>query len=213
MTRLLLIRHGQSESNHLAVFAGQSNPALTQVGIDQAKSTAKFIAENYKVDKIYASDLKRAYDTALCLGQLLDMEVIPEPGLREIYAGKWEQVKFTEIIQRYPEEYDVWLHHIGQAVCVGGESVRQMGERVLGTLTKIARENDGKTVAVGTHATPIRVTQSLLQTGGLEEMENIPWVSNASVTVIEYNEGIWKIAAVSQDEHLAQLRSTLPANV
>lgn len=80
-------------------------------------------------------------------------------------------------------------------------------------LTKIAEDNDGKTVAIATHATPIRVAQSIIQCGALNEMENIPWVSNASVTVLEYNNNIWKVVTVSEDEHLAELKTLLPANV
>ena len=113
----------------------------------------------------------------------------------------------------FPDEYAVWNDHIGSSACPGGESVRQLGDRVMATLEKIARANDGKTVAIGTHATPVRVAQTLTQTGGLDEMENIPWVTNASVTELCYDNGKWSVIAVSQDAHLAALRTSLPANV
>ena len=86
MTTLLLIRHGESEANRNRVFGGQINPDLQERGVMQAKLTAKFIAENYKVDKIYSSDLKRAYRTAQPLSYILNMEIKAEKRLREIYA-------------------------------------------------------------------------------------------------------------------------------
>lgn len=213
MTTLLLIRHGESEANRNKVFGGQINPDLQERGVMQAELTAKFIAENYKVDKIYSSDLKRAYRTAQALSDILNMEIKAEKRLREIYAGKWEGVKFEELKVAYPEEYNVWLTDIGNAVCTEGESVRELGERIHGILTEIAEENDEKTVAIATHATPIRVMISMIETGGISEMKNIPWVTNASVTEITYDNGNWKIVEKSKDAHLEELRTNLPSNV
>ncbi len=213
MTTLILIRHGESMANRQGVFAGQIDPDLQSKGIKQAELTGKYIIDNYKVDRIYSSDLQRAYKTAMCLAEMLDMEVVQDKNLREINAGKWEGMKFDELSVVYPEEYNIWLNHIGRAECVGGETVKQLGDRIMSALTKIAQENDGKTIAIATHATPIRVAQSIIESGTTEEMENIPWVSNASVTVFEYNNNVWKIIATSKDEHLAELKTELPSNV
>ncbi len=213
MTTLILIRHGESEANRHGIFAGQIDPDLQNKGIMQAKKTAKYISEHYIVDKIYASDLKRAFRTAECLAEVLCLDVIPKRELREIYAGAWEGVKFDELSVLYPEAYDTWLHDIGASCCTGGESVKQLGERIMNVLTEIAKENDGKTVAIATHATPIRVAQSLIKTHGLEEMKNIPWVPNASVTVFEYSNESWAIKAESLDAHLEELKTFLPKNV
>lgn len=212
MTKLILIRHGESEANAKGIFAGQINPDLEKKGLDQAKLTAKHIAGNYKVDKIYSSDLQRAYKTALCLADITGLEVEKNQNLREIFAGDWEGLTFEQLQKKYPDEYGVWMNHIGKARCAGGESVAELGNRVMEVLTKIAKDNEGKTVAVATHATPIRVMQSLVETGGLDEMENIPWVSNASVNIFEYD-GNWKIVSLSLDSHLAELKTVLPKNV
>ena len=213
MTTIILIRHGESEANRHGIFAGHTDADLQPKGLNQAKVTAKYIANNYNVDKIYASDLKRAYKTAMCLGEILDLEVVAEKGLREIYAGEWEGMEFDKLSLLYPDEYSKWLKDIGSSVCNGGESVAELGERIMNILTKIAKENEGQTVAIGTHATPIRVAQCLIKTGALKEMKNIPWVTNASVTVFEYSSGVWSINAESIDEHLGELKSALPKNV
>ena len=69
MTRLLFVRHGQSEANLEGVFAGQIDPALTELGYRQAECTAEFIAKTYSVDAVYSSDLQRAYHTGLAAGR------------------------------------------------------------------------------------------------------------------------------------------------
>lgn len=212
MTTLLLIRHGESEANRQKIFAGQINPDLQPEGLLQAEMTAKYIAENYKVDKIYASDLTRAYKTGKALGDLLEMEVIPDKNLREIYAGEWEGKLFSELPENYAEDFYMWMNDMGHSRPTGGESVRELGDRIMATLTKIAEENDGKTVAVATHATPIRAVQSILQTGSVDAMSKISYVSNASVTELRYD-GEWKLVAVGMDEHLGDMRTALPTNV
>ena len=213
MTTLLLIRHGQSEANLDGVFAGQINPRLTEKGLEQAELTAKYIANNYDVDVIYSSDLQRAYQTALSLSKLVNKDVVKDEKLREIYAGKWEGVNFLELKELYKEDFGVWLSDLGKAVCTDGESVKEMGNRVVLELASIAEANDGKTVAVAIHATPIRAMQCFVETGGFDEMQNIPWVSNASVSVFSYNNKEWKIISISEDSHLGDLKTQLPKTV
>ncbi len=212
MTTLLLIRHGESEANRNNIFAGQIDPPLQDRGVKQAELTAKYIMENYKVDKIFSSDLQRAYNTAMCLSKLSGIDVIKDEGLREIAAGEWEGMLFDELPVHYPEEFGVWINDIGKAACPGGESASELSRRVMNTIERIAKENDGKTVAVATHATPIRAAQSIIEAGTIDRMNDFAWVSNASVTIIEYD-GTWKVARASVDEHLEELKTALPDNV
>ena len=213
MTTLLLIRHGQSVANLERVFAGNYNAPLTELGLRQAEKTAEFIAENYKVDCVYASDLIRAFETGKTVANALKLPIIPNDGLREIRAGEWEALPFDDIVVKFPEEYKKWKEDIGNSSCPNGESVKELGERVMATLTAIAEENDGKTVVVATHATPIRASRTLIEHGNLTHMQNIPWVSNASVTELIYDNGKWSVGKVGQDSHLNDFRTNLPNNV
>ncbi|MBE6596493.1 MAG: histidine phosphatase family protein [Ruminococcaceae bacterium] len=213
MTRFILIRHGESEANRNNIFAGHLNADLQNKGVRQAELTAKYIVDNYKVDRVYASDLIRAFKTGKCVADLLGIEVIPNKGLREIEAGVWDGLRFDELPYKYPKEFDIWINDIGNSYCPGGERVAQVAERFIGTLRDIASENDGKTVVIATHATPIRTLQTFIEYGDLAKMQIVPWVSNASVTVVEYEDGQWKCTLLSYDEHLGELRTVLPARI
>lgn len=213
MTKLLLVRHGQSEANNLDIFAGNYDIELTELGHKQAKCTAKFIADNYKVDKVYASDLKRAYKTAEYVAEAVGCDVIADKNFREISAGKWEGVKFDVISEKYADAWEKWRTDLGNSRCTGGESVRELGERVINALKKVAEENEGKTIAIGTHATPIRATQCVFGEYGYDRMMEFPWVSNASVTELVYEDGKFALTKIGEDEHLTGLKSSLPANV
>ena len=57
MTTFILTRHGQSTANVTTLFAGQLDPKLTELGAKQAEKMSDWITQNYKIDKIYSSDL------------------------------------------------------------------------------------------------------------------------------------------------------------
>ena len=102
MTTLLLIRHGESAANRADVFAGNYDAELLPRGFDQARCSAKYIKENFKVTRVFASDLHRAYHTGKCVADEFGLEVSKTPRLREIDAGEWDGVSFEEIYRRWP---------------------------------------------------------------------------------------------------------------
>lgn len=208
MTKLILIRHGESVANRNHIFAGHTDVELEEKGIKQAELTAKYVRENFKVDRVYASDLKRAFETGKKVADLFGLEVISDPGCREIYGGRWEGVSVEELKEKYKGTYvDTWRGDISKAEPDGGEAVAQLAERIYKHFTEIAEENPGKTVVIATHATPVRAMQSLVLTGGLEKMKDIPWPPNASVTVMEYEKGKFKCTLVSEATHLTELEN------
>ncbi len=213
MTTFLLIRHGQSEANLNKVFAGHFDAPLTDLGVRQANATAEYIKNNYKVDKVYASDLDRAFSTGKALSDLLGLDITPTKELREIFAGDWEGRKFVDIKEKYPKLFENWFGDSGNIRCPNGESVEELGKRIYSCLKKIAEENCGKTVAIATHATPIRSLQAIVNYGSVEEIKNVPWVSNASVTVVTYDNGAFTFTEIGINAHLSGMISELPKKV
>ena len=213
MTKLLLVRHGQSEANRLDLFAGFYDAKLEPHGETQAKVTARYIKENYHVDAVYASDLQRAYKTGQIIAEYLDVPIVAERGLREIDGGEWEGKYFHGLIDLYPEDFGLWQTDLAKARCTGGESVRQLTERIMSTLARIAQEDPEKTLVIATHATPIRAAMTMIQHGTLEQMQYVPWVSNASVTELHYEEGTWQCVHAGADHHLEGLRTVLSKSV
>ena len=213
MTKLLIIRHGQSEANLQGVFVGHTNSPLSALGKRQAEVTADYVVSNFHIDAVYASDLERAFYTGKAVADRLGLVPHADSGMREIFAGDWETVKFDTLSTEYGEPYQLWLRDIGLAQCPNGESTAQLQSRIVATLRRIAEENDGKTVVVATHATPIRTFMHHCSGLPLSEMKNIPWVSNASVTTVHYENGVFNIVTPGYDAHLGDMRTALPKNV
>lgn len=213
MTTLLVIRHGESTANGKGFFAGHIDIPLSERGRAQAETTAAYIFENYYVDKIYSSDLKRAFYTAFPLSEKLKKVIIAEKNLREIFAGKWQGKTFDDLEKNYSESYGIWLNDIGNAMPDGGESTKELSVRVCNCIDKIAQDNDGKTVVIVTHATPIRAFLCKILNRDLLEMKNINWVSNSSLTKIEYKNGNYRVIEIGTDFYLDNLKTVFPANV
>lgn len=213
MTTLIFIRHGQSIGNMRGEFLGHTDLDLSEKGYAQVKRTAEYIAKNYKPDKIYSSDLLRAYNTAKAVDDLVCVGIVKNKNLREIYAGEWEGKTFSQLEKHYNKDYSVWLADIGNASCTGGETVSELQERVLSEVKKIAEENNGKTIVIATHATVIRVLSCVWKGVTKDKMKDIPWGRNASVSIVDYSDGIWTPKIIGEDKFLRELSTKLPANV
>ncbi len=179
-TLIYMMRHGESLGNRQKRFLGHTDLGLSEKGVAQAHAAATYIRENgICPDTVYASSLSRAYETAriaTCVKPILS------DGLREIYAGAWEGLLYDEIATRYPDECAVWNNDIGRSRPTGGESLKELSVRVLAAVFAIAGENEGKTVFIGTHATPIRLIELYARSIPVCDARLLPFPTNASLS-------------------------------
>ncbi len=211
-THIYLIRHGESEGNKRKAFLGHTDLDLTETGRNQAQNTAEFLKDIH-ADVIYSSDLKRAYSTALHTAEMKCLDIIKSKNLREIYAGEWENGLFSDLEKNFKESYAVWLNNIGRAKCDGGESVEELQLRIVDEITRIAEKHIGKTVLIFTHATPIRVFKAFCDGYTIDEIKDIPWATNASVTHVMYSDGRFEIQEYGTDYFQGNDITILPPNV
>ena len=203
MTTLILVRHGQSVANEQWRFAGHSDFALSKLGKRQAQLAGQYIHKNFNVDKIYSSDLKRAYCTALPASELFGIPVIKRKGLREIFAGVWETMTFDEIAEEYPEAFHTWKFDFSNARCTDGESVFELYDRFCAEILSIAEENEGKCVLIATHAAAIRTFEAMCRGLGREHVGDIGFVANASINLFGVDNGVPYVIQTSITDHLA----------
>lgn len=213
MTTLYFVRHGESEANLIARFAGSLDCPLTQRGREQAEATARHL-QKMPLTAVYASDLSRAYDTGLAIADALDIPLYATPSLREIYAGRWEGRTYSQLEAEFPDSYGVWRNQIGLAACPDGESVAELQVRIQTCVEEIAKRHPNEAVCIATHATPIRVMECVWTNTRLADMHTIPWVSNASITVAQYDDcGQAQLLVRDFHDHLGSLSTKLAKNV
>ena len=109
-----LIRHGESTSNVNKTFTGQQDAQLTPLGCQQAECISRYFL-GIHIDRIYASDLSRAYNTVVPLSKVSRVPIEKNAALREINGGKWEYRTFAELVDLYPEDYALWRNDLANA--------------------------------------------------------------------------------------------------
>jgi len=215
-TTIIMVRHAQGEGNLKGEFHGQYPSDLTPLGFSQAECTAEYL-KDFPIDIAFASDIPRAYTTAKIIAEKHGLEVAKEEGLREICGGVWETMKFDDIVVKYPEEYDIWKNDLVNCTCPGGESVRHLADRVQKCVERLVRENAGKTILMGTHATPSRVMGCVWKGLDITEIVNLKWVPNASVSIVKYDSETldFEVVEYAYCEHLLKenLVTELPKNI
>ena len=214
MTTVYFVRHGESVTNLEHRFTGQLDVPLTEKGMAQAKLTAEFL-KDVPFTAMYSSDLQRAYDTATAIAAFHPIPVVPITGLREIDCGKWTGIPFDDIAWLYPEDYHRWRTEIGLATCTGGESMIQLQQRALRTLRSIVSSHPKETICISSHGGIVRVL--LAHCAGIEmkDLHKTPnWVSNASVSIVEFDEqGKGRILERDLHAHLGKLSTELPKTI
>jgi broad specificity phosphatase PhoE len=143
VTTLLLARHGETDWNRDGRWQGWADPPLNATGREQARLLAEQLRAT-PFDAVYSSDLRRAFETAEIVAEPHGVEVVADPGLREIDVGSWSGLTRTEIEERFGLER------------LDGETREQHGARVLAAVERIAREHTGERVLVVTHGGTMR---------------------------------------------------------
>ena len=202
MTKLIIVRHGESEANELGVIAGWTDYKLTALGLEQAIQTADYLA-NEKIDVVCSSDLCRAFETAKPHAEKRGLTVNAYPELRETYCGEWEGITFAELNGRDPAEYEHFKKTQLVYTIPGGENIWESGERFYQKVFEIARENDGKTVLIAAHGAVIRTFWAIISGTPKEEATaKHDYASNASYSIVHFDGEKLIPVEYSHDSHL-----------
>lgn len=200
-TRLLLLRHGQTELSIGRRYSGRGNPALTEEGRRQAEAAARFLAERGGVAAVITSPLERAYDTATAAAKALGVDVKVDDDLIETDFGAWEGLTFAEAAERDPDIHRRWLRDTSVEP-PGGESFDAVAHRVRRARDRIVDEYGAATVLVVSHVTPIKTILRLALDAGEGILYRLH-LDLASLSIAEfYADGGSSVRLVNQTAYL-----------
>lgn len=181
--RIVLWRHGRTSWNSINRFQGQEDVPLDEVGLDQVRRAAQTLV-GLKPTKIVSSDLERARVTAEALANLVSLPVQVDPALRETFAGVWQGLTRTEIIERYPSEFAAWGGD-SDIRPGGGETRLEVADRVITAIDRaLVDVPEHGTLVVASHGGALRAGL-----GRLLGLEPAQWaalgvLANAQWTVL-----------------------------
>ena len=150
MTRLILIRHGETVWNREHRMQGHSDSPLSDTGKLQASLLAQRMSQ-FDFSSFYCSDSGRAHHTARIVAGVTGHALIVEPRLRERHFGVFEGLTGPEMQAQHPEAYARFKSRDPLYAVPGGESAQAFRDRALACLAEIATRHAGELVVVVTH--------------------------------------------------------------
>lgn len=207
VTKLYLVRHGQSAGNAQGRFGGHGPTPLSELGVEQAEVTARVLAAE-NVSAIYSSDLHRAVETAKPLAKLLQLPVISTPAFRERNVGVLEGLTFDESKEAHPRDYYALVNRNIHHVITNGESYSDLLDRVSAELRAILTRHIGERVAIFSHTGAICfMTLHLL--GAIHKgTKQTPWLitSNCGINRFEIRgPRNVRVLALNDTRHLLEI--------
>lgn len=203
MTKVVFIRHGQTEWNIQGRFQGQSDIELTEEGRQQAE----LLAQNFPlehIDAVYASDLKRAMFTAKAVADKFCLEVQPEKAFRELSFGDYEGLTYKEIAARDAKCLECFWTRPDLLHFPHGETFEQVQQRAIARLQEILAENDGKTIVIAAHGAVLRTILATAMHIDLRYAWHIRQF-NTAVNIVKYDDNgeAW-VELINSTAHLGK---------
>jgi probable phosphoglycerate mutase len=205
MTRILLIRHGETAWNAVRRLQGHTDIPLSPAGERQAEALARALAGE-ALDAIISSDLGRALQTAQAVAaQHPHLALHTDPGLRERGYGAFEGLLYTEIAERYPVEFAEWQARDVDAVMPAGgraaESFRQFYQRCQDGIARWAARYPQHTIAIVAHGGVLECAYRAARGLSIDGPRDFQ-VRNASINRFTFGNGVLSLEQWGEVAHL-----------
>jgi alpha-ribazole phosphatase len=200
LAKLLLVRHGETDSNSFQRYWGRTDVGLGLVGFRQAEQLRDRLAVE-KIDFVYSSTLRRAMSTAHTLATLHNLPVVGCPELREIDFGKIEGLNFSEVQNQFPEIAQMWIDHYTELVYPEGEGLVQLEKRIAAFRKRLLIHTEDQTVLIVAHSGVLRSLICQLLNLDLESRWSIR-VDLASLSIIDTYDRTTILSLLNDTSHL-----------
>lgn len=201
MTRIILVRHGQTEWNRVERFRGHADVPLNETGLAQAEATGRRLAAGSKAAAVYSSPLSRSVSTAEAIARHSGLPLQVHPGLTDIDYGEWQGLSPDEVRQRWPEMLDTWYKAPGAARIPGGETLDELRLRVMGAVNRLITRHAGGSIVLVGHT----VVNRIILLGVLELDNSRFWrlrQDTCAINVMDWEDGHITIVSLNDTCHL-----------
>ncbi len=199
-TTLLLVRHGQTDSNITGFYMGWSDEDLNEVGYTQARRLSSRLA-SLPIALVYTSPLRRAYATAAILAEPHKLEPKMLDDLTEIQLGDWQGLYMDEIKRRWPELWQQSRIDPSELTMPNGESLNEVTKRAVRAFERVVAANRGKQVVFVTHDVIVKVLMAHVLRVSNSVYRRFE-ISNASLSMIRIFNSNSQLAMLNDISHL-----------
>jgi len=201
MTRIILVRHGQTEWNRIERFRGRADIPLNETGLTQAEVTGRRIAAEWRPMAVYSSPLLRAGKTAEAIAWHFDLPVQIHKGLTDIDYGQWQGLTPDEARKGWPEVVEAWYNAPHTAHIPGGETLAALRARAMRTVNELASLHEDQTIVLVSHT----VINHIILLGVLGLGNDRFWrlrQDTCALNVFEVEGGVFTLVSLNDTNHL-----------
>ena len=203
VTRLYLVRHGETMANREYRYIGTRDDPLSPLGETHALQLAEALS-GLPIAAVYSSPLQRTYYTAIQIAARHSHEVQSVDALRECDFGTWEGLSRAEVLERSPEDSQrlrEWEHNTSVAP-PDGESFQALQQRVIAAIERLAHAHPDQAIALVSHVGPIKVLLSAALGAPLSSAFRI-FLDPATISVVDWRNAAYAtVRLVNSHAHL-----------
>ena len=201
MTKVYIVRHGETEGNYYGRISGFYDTHLSGLGQSQtAQLTKRF--ENIHIDAVYSSNRDRAIKTAQAAVKGKNLEVQINPRLGECSLGDWDDRCWGELSYYHPDELKDYFNSFINWHSRFSENITDLKARMIGVVRDLAAEHDGQTIMLVSHGHAIRALLCEV-TGVPDDMVNTKgYGGNTAVSLLNVENGVVTLEYENDMSHI-----------
>ncbi len=203
MSRVYLVRHGQTAWNVGEIFRGRADIPLDETGRQEVHLAGEALKDE-TLHAIYSSPLSRSMETAENIAKFHGISVTPLDDIIDISYGEWEGLANEEVQKKNPELHALWLSEPHKVQFPGGESLAEVRSRTTNALEKLLAKHEDENFVLVAHRVPNKVVCCALL--GLDNSHF--WriqQDTASTNLFTYKNGQWIISFLNDTSYLKSL--------
>jgi broad specificity phosphatase PhoE len=203
MSRVYLVRHGQTAWNVGEIFRGRADIPLDETGRQEVHLAGETLKDE-TLHAVYSSPLSRSMETAENIAKFHDISVTPLDAIIDVSYGEWEGLGNQEVQQKYPDLHALWLTEPHKVLFPGGESLDEVRSRTMAALEDLLVKHQHENFALVAHRVPNKVICCALL--GLDNSHF--WriqQDTASTNLFVYRNGQWIISYLNDTSYLRSL--------
>lgn len=207
MVTLYIVRHGETVWNTEKRMQGRHDSSLTERGVEQAELLAERL-KNINFSVIYSSPLGRTVKTSQIIGLQRNLPIIKEDRLIEMDLGDWEGLTQEQILKKNEEQlYNFW-NKPQLYISDGGEEFSDVRKRIKPLIKDIENKHDNEKILLVTHSITLKTIMSNFEGRSLEKFWESPYIHQASVSIVEINNGQATVITHGDSSHLGKVENT-----
>jgi len=203
VSKVYLVRHGQTAWNVGEIFRGRADIPLDETGKQEVHLAGEALKDE-TLHAVYSSPLSRSIETAENIAKFHNIPVTPFDPIIDISYGEWEGLENQEVKKKYPELHALWQREPHKIKFPGGESLDEVRFRTVKGLEDLLAKHENENFVLVAHRVPNKVICCALL--GLDNSHF--WriqQDTASTNLFIYRDGQWIIAFLNDTSYLKPL--------